>query len=467
MLEAAECYADIHRRTRGTYSAINAASLFALAGEEPAAAALAKEILPRLTAAPAPQSSRTDRYFHWATLAEAALLLHDVELFRHALTEARGLERRNLWIRARTHNQFLRLIEIRPEFAALIERWHRPSVGLLFDGEPPAWARDLPAPTPRREEPALVFCAGSHWIGHAALERLLARKVSVHVLVEEMSRASVQADAPGDARRGRASVDVSPLYLDPTQGSAATRALVCAQAALGVSVAHALEVGAPWSCWRAQGERIERICMLDRADLEAALRAGAFTPRAEAAAAHAHGGTRAVALLFADHVGYSHFSATQVQQYWSALMPRVAGVLDRHAEQVLLRKTWGDALHAVVTDAAPAAGIATGLLEIAEETWRTQNRVSVPTFRISLHFGLVDQGVDPIENSRSFFGPQLSLAARVEAVAPPGGIYVTEPFAARLMLEGETGYDCSNVGSVQLPKNLGEFRLLSLQRRAA
>jgi class 3 adenylate cyclase len=175
--------------------------------------------------------------------------------------------------------------------------------------------------------------------------------------------------------------------------------------------------------------------------------------------------TRPAALLFADVVGYSRFSATRVQQYWSSLMPKVAAVLKRHTPHVLLKKTWGDALHAVVQDATAAAHIALSLVEIAEQAWIAQAGSAVPTFRISLHFGLVDQGVDPVEESWSYFGPQMSLAARVELVAPPGGIYVTEPFAARLMLEGSTAFDCTYVGSVKLPKSYGEFRLLSLQQR--
>jgi len=55
-------------------------------------------------------------------------------------------------------------------------------------------------------------------------------------------------------------------------------------------------------------------------------------------------------------------------------------------------------------------------------------------FRIAVHFGTADRNFDPIEEAPTFYGPQLSLAARIVPVAPPGGVFVTEPCAAQLSL---------------------------------
>jgi class 3 adenylate cyclase len=286
------------------------------------------------------------------------------------------------------------------------------------------------------------------------------------MLVERMDGAAMEVLSPLVATRGPVALDISTLHLDPSLGTERDRYRTCVLAALGMSISRALDLGAPWSCLLLSGEEIRPVCVLGRAELEEVLRAGNCAPPDDAVARADGGLTRPVAVLFADLVGYSGFSASQVQQYWSLLMPKVGAVMRRHVEHVLLKKTWGDALHAIVTDATSAAHIAAGLVEVAKEAWNAQPTGTVPTFRISLHFGLVDQGIDPVEDSRSFFGPQLSLAARVEVVAPPGGIYVTEPFAARLTLEGTTDFNCSYVGTVKLPKGYGEFRLLSLQPRA-
>jgi class 3 adenylate cyclase len=311
-----------------------------------------------------------------------------------------------------------------------------------------------------------VFCAGPQGISPGVLEKLGSLGASVHMLVERMDAAAMEVHSPLVATRGAVALDISALHLDPSLGTERDRYRTCALAALGMSISRALDVGAPWSCLALSGEEIRPVCVLERAQLEDVVRTGTCAPADVAGERADVAVTRPVAVLFADVVGYSGFSASQVQRYWSLLMPKVAAVLRRHAAHILLKKTWGDALHAIVTDATSAAHIAAGLLEVAKEAWNAQPTGTEPTFRISLHFGLVDQGLDPVEDSRSFFGPQLSLAARVEVVAPPGGIYVTEPFAARLTLEGSTDFSCSYVGTVKLPKGFGEFRLLSLQPRA-
>jgi adenylate cyclase len=83
-------------------------------------------------------------------------------------------------------------------------------------------------------------------------------------------------------------------------------------------------------------------------------------------------------------------------------------------------------------------------------------------FRMALHYGPADHAIDPVEETPSVFGPQLSFAARIEPVAPPGGIFVTESFAAQLSLEGAQNVHCSYVGTTSLPKSYGRVRLLRL-----
>ena len=67
-----------------------------------------------------------------------------------------------------------------------------------------------------------------------------------------------------------------------------------------------------------------------------------------------------------------------------------------------------------------------------------------------------------MEEAPSIFGPQLSFAARIVPVAPPGGIFVTEPFAAQLSLERARNVRCTYVGTTSLAKSYGRVRLLTL-----
>ena len=172
------------------------------------------------------------------------------------------------------------------------------------------------------------------------------------------------------------------------------------------------------------------------------------------------------ALFFADAVGYSTLTAPETRRYWSTLLPDTgAAVLKKHADAVMFRKTGGDAVHAVFTSATAAARAAlemtaatTGLsVELAEG-----RRLE---FRMALHYGAADVGMDPIEDASSFFGPQLSLAARIVPVVPPGGVFVTEAFAAQICLEGARDLVCTYVGATQLAKGYGRVRLLALAWR--
>jgi adenylate cyclase len=108
--------------------------------------------------------------------------------------------------------------------------------------------------------------------------------------------------------------------------------------------------------------------------------------------------------------------------------------------------------------ASAALEIQAATARLTEEFGRGRRLI----FRMALHYGPADQGMDPVEETLSVFGPQLSFAARIEPVAPPGGIFVTEPFAARLSLEGAENVHCSYVGTTSLAKSYGRVRLLRL-----
>jgi class 3 adenylate cyclase len=171
-------------------------------------------------------------------------------------------------------------------------------------------------------------------------------------------------------------------------------------------------------------------------------------------------------LFFADAVGYSSLTAAETRRYWSKLLPETgAKVLRSHAAAVIFRKTWGDAVHGVFTSATAAARAA---LEMTRATTQLNDDVAQGRrleFRMALHYGAADRGMDPIEDVPSFFGPQLSLAARIVPAVPPGGVFVTEAFAAELSLEGAADLAGTYVGATELAKGYGRVRLLSLAWR--
>jgi len=424
---AAEAYARTAQRTRGNYTRQNAALLWMLAGDDERAVRLASSVAANVSGLSVPADAQA-AYFHWATLAEAALVLGDRRMLEDAVSRANPLCRGNLWARARTFSQMRRLLGVRADCAELVERWYRPAVGLaLLRGQ-----RVAAGPCVESESPALAYAVGTRgdW------QRLRADGVALHVLLARST--DRQSSGHGDGYTW------SSLLLD--EGDDIERE--CAETALGLSLGHADAMQAPWVVMDWESGRWVRCQDRDRGAL------GAVQDR-----------TR-YGILFADAVGYSNLSLGDTRRYWTKLLPEAsAAVLQRHSAQILFRKTWGDAIHVVFRTASAAAKAA---LEMNAATARLAEELEFGRrleFRTAVHFGTADFGIDSIEEAPTFYGPQLSLAARIVPVAPPGGVFVTEPCAAQLSLEGEANIECTYVGTTSLAKGYGRVRLLTLASR--
>ncbi len=453
LAEAALAYERIALRTHGTYPAQNAALLWALAGDESRAARLAASVTADLAQLQVPTDLEA-AYFHWAMAAEAALVLGDRAAMSLAVAAANTVCRRNLWARTRTLAQMRRLLPLRGDCADLVRDWHVPSVGFVFPGaaSPAGPCIELPVDA---EMPVLLYEAGS---GRTEIQAGLAAAGSeLHVIMPNAPSASDPQGLEGLALNRQTSghrggYTWSSLLLD----DAADNAHWCAEVALGLSLGVAAALHAPWivlqetnGVWRQHQPRTSsQFCREFSGRVASDQRSARY------------------ALFFADAVGYSTLSAPETRRYWNKLLPETgAAVLRRYADAVIFRKTWGDAVHGVFNSATAAARAA---LEMTAATTGLDVELAAGRrleFRMALHYGAADTGMDPIEAARSFFGPQLSLAARIVPVVPPGGIFVTEPFAAQLSLEGATDLACTYVGATQLAKGYGRVRLLALAWR--
>ncbi len=452
--QAALAYERIALRTLGTYPAQNAALLWALAGFASRATRLAASVTTDLAQHEVPADPEA-AYFHWAMAAEAALVLGDRAAMSAAVEAANSVCRRNLWARSRTLAQMQRLLPLRSDCADIVRGWHVPAVGFVFPGAEPGATDPYLELADGAEVPVLVYEAGN---GRVEIPRRLAEAGSeLHVI---MPRAPLANELPRLKGLGldrqtsghRDGYTWSSLLLD----DAADNDHWCAEVALGLSLSVAAALHAPWVVLHEANGRWRQY--------EPRSRTG-FCREFAGRGATAERATR-YALFFADAVGYSTLSASETRRYWSKLLPETgAAVLRRHADAVIFRKTWGDAVHGVFNSATAAARAA---LEMTAATTRLDVDLAPGRrleFRMALHYGAADAGMDPIEDAGSFFGPQLSLAARIVPVVPPGGIFVTEPFAAQLSLEGASELACTYVGATQLAKGYGRVRLLALAWR--
>ena len=451
LTEAAAAYERVAQRTGGTYSRQNAALLWMLAGDQERALTLAGAVAQRLTTSDVPKDE-DGAYFYWATLAEAALVLGDQASFGRALAGANPLCRRNSWARSRTLLQMRRLAGVRPACAALIEQWYRPPVGLVLDAEwMPARLGDAVG-VEAGGMPALAYCFGR--VPGKDWHELAALGVQLHAIYPDtpFDQPKPLAANLRPERDASGYVDThtwSSLFLDETDD----QQRACAQTALGLSLGQADELRAPWVILARSAGRWHMYQDADRAALRSAFGSVETLPEQRPK----------YAFLFADAVNYSSLNADETQRYWSSLLPQTAAaVLKRHAGDIVVRKTWGDSVHAVFRSASAAATAAMEIQAAAAHLKEEFGHGRRLIFRMALHYGPADHGIDPVEETPSVFGPQLSFAARIEPVAPPGGIFVTEPFAAQLSLEGARNVHCSYVGTTSLAKSYGRVRLLRL-----
>ncbi len=451
LAQAAEAYELVAQRTDGTYSRQNAALLWMLAGDAERAVRLAGSVAERVTEFNVPAEEQA-AYFHWATLAEAALVRGDRALLERAVAAANPLCRQNSWARSRTLLQMRRLRGVRAECADLVDSWYLPPVGLVL---PPEY---MPADSRSgvgmedSDLPALAYCIGRG--RHSDWRELAAQGIQLHVIYPdapdpEPPLPSATLPSRRDASGHRDSHTWSSLLLDESDD----QDRVCAETALGLSLGHADTLRAPWVVLAKYSGRWYACRNADSRAIRGAI--ASHGSRQEE-------GSR-FGFLFADAVSYSSLNAADTRRYWTRLLPKTAAaVLRRHSEAIVLRKTWGDAVHVVFRTATAAASAALEMqaatAQLAEEL-EPGRRLN---FRIAVHYGRADHGFDPVEETPSIFGPQLSFAARIVPVAPPGGVFVTEPFAAQLSLEGAGNIHCSYVGTTSLAKSYGRVRLLTL-----
>jgi class 3 adenylate cyclase len=171
------------------------------------------------------------------------------------------------------------------------------------------------------------------------------------------------------------------------------------------------------------------------------------------------------ALIFGDLPGFSKMPEKYLPIFWDQVMGAIGEVLGSSKDAVALKNTWGDAIHCVIPDVRRAAEICLAVQRRLQAIdGRAMGRDDAPTMRIGAHYGPVFEGWDPVLAHRTFYGRALSRAARIEPITPPGTVYVTEAFAAILLLESRGEFTCTYVGQVPLAKGFGTFRMYDLSK---
>jgi adenylate cyclase len=483
VLEACGLYAAVYRRTRSSYPAINAATLAKIAGRTTLAAGLAREVVRQVSA-----EGRQD-YFSLATLAEALVVLGELGQAEETLARAVQAPDADVGSRSTTFLQLQRLVAAAGQSAGaatLLEPIRPPKVAMfcgnifMADRQLEAKLGDEMREVITREKVGFGYGALAAGADIIIAEQLLDCGAELHVVLPFAEADFLaQSVAPsGDAwvRRYRECKSLATTvtfasnmsYVGEqtqfaygskvTMGMARLRARHLNGEAIQLAIIEGVGAGtlsgSDIAAWRAVGSKSEVVTTpeLKRPTLPPP------PPRS-----HVKRGTYGI--MFTDFPGFTGLDERVLPIFWQEVMLRAAATLERYSDVIRESNTWGDALYVVFQDARSAAAAA---LDLSDEFGKVDTiALGVPegtAMRIALHYGTTYSGYDPISRRTTYYGTEVSRAARIEPVTPSGSVYVTEPFAAVLEMEKDHPFSCNYVGKMALAKGYGVYPLYRLRR---
>jgi len=503
---AAELYGEIFARMHSYYPAVNAATLSLVAGHAQRSGELARAALQAVS------ESGEESYYSAATEGEAYLLCGDASAARSALERAAQRHAGDYGALATTRRQLRTvcgLVGIDPRLLGVLAGpavvhfcGHRIGAERGHGSFPPEAEKAVAARVAEQvDRHDAHYAYGSLASGADILwaEALLAAGRELHVVLpfahDEFVEVSV-APAGGDwVRRFERCLEACASLRYATEhaflgddvlfryGSELAMGLALLRARYldadvrqlavwnGDRAAEPAGTSVDIATWRRAGQRVTVVppSCDDVAQLqtEPVASAADSTERASALADRPSG--RVVrAMLFGDIKGFSKLTDEQLPRFAETILGAFAAVLEQHADGVWYRNTWGDALYVVLANAAKAAACAVELQEaIAGIDLDAHGLPTHLALRLGGHVGPVFPTYDPVLRNRAFMGSHVSRTARIEPVTPPGTVYVTEPFAAALMLDGHREFACDYVGHMPAAKDYGSLRMYRLRRTGA
>ena len=502
---AAELYRDIFARTGGYYPLINAATLSLVAGDGALAREWAERTLEVVRHAP-------DDYYAAATVGEARLLLGDVEGARAALGEAADRHQGDYGALATTRRQLRLICQLLNLDRGVLAPLAGPSVIHFcghrlaaagsdgrFAAEAEAVVAQRIAEVVRRHPPGYAYGSLASGADILWAEALLEAGSELHVILpfarDEFIERSVTESGPGWADRFdsclRAATSVQFATSDAFLGDDVLFRYGT-ELAMGLALLRARYLDADvrqlavWdrepaagaagtaidiATWRRRGGATTVITPSAEASVSEFTEA---SPATEAPPASKEeeppdsdpDGRRVVrAMLFGDVKGFSKLTDEQLPSFSKQVLGAIADVLERYRADIWHTNTWGDAVYVVLSDAITAAACALDLQDaLAAVDFAAAGLPATLALRLGGHIGPVFPTHDPVLDELGFMGSHVSRTARIEPVTPPGIVYVTEPFAAALELDGHTEFGCDYVGHMAAAKDYGRLRMYRLRR---
>jgi len=179
-------------------------------------------------------------------------------------------------------------------------------------------------------------------------------------------------------------------------------------------------------------------------------------------------GSRIVAILFADAVGFSKLTEPEVPRFVQHFLGSIAQLSEKFRTSIIAKNTWGDGLYFVFSDVDLAGNFALQLADLVAKTkWEAKGLRPELNLRIALHAGPVYEFDDPITGDRSYSGTHVSRAARLEPITPPGQVYASESFAALAAAQRTPNFTCDYVGQTPMAKAYGTLPAYHVRPRSS
>lgn len=494
--EAARRYQRVFEQTGGHYPAVNAASMFLLAGKTDSARDMARKALDacRLADEREPELA----YYAMASRAEASLVLGDPGAAHIALRSAISLDPENHAAHAVTLRQFRLLAaelgrpltwleELEPprpaHFAGRLFRTGSENSAISEDAEAGlAEALDALMKTRRIGSVYGALAAGSDiMIAEAALRHGSELHVVLPVPVDVFMMVSVRPLGGDWAARCEAclgsAVSVREMSRDRrlqsqlqvrfaseiAMGLARMRSDVLATRPVQVLImdepqdndlsgtAHDREV------WSSAGleQDILPIDPASRYRSETMIGVSGDTEAFD---------YRLRAMLFIDVVGSSAVPDDRTPAFVEGVLGHLTRTCDTLDPHPLYTDSWGDGLFLGFDNVADAARAAAQLMAAFDQI--DLEELGLPehlALRIGGHYGPVHLGLDPMQKRESLFGNQVAIAARIEPRAVPGSVFVSEAFAAALAMHAADDFRCEYVGQTRIDAHFPTMQLFSLR----
>lgn len=498
---AREAYLAAWRIASDPFPGVNVATLSLLLGDRESASRYARDVIARLGAEP---RSAWDL----ASLAEARLLLGDIAGATTAYAAAFGACGGNGGTVASMRRQLALIARVAPQAAAVMEAVPAPSVVAFAGHMVDTAGRDSPRLPPAKlpalaaalrtciaaQRDPIVYTSAACGADLLFIEAAIERGAEVNVVLpfdrDDFVRTSVAIggepwiarfeSALAHARRVIMATDEQYLGDDIlfdhaarlVEGYTVLRAeqlqaepvLLCVAELQEPSAANA---SGPYATggtlatlarWRRAG-RAESVIELGSLESVAPVPVESSCPQrvTAASAAQPPAGRRdertLKSMLFADVAGYSRLHDAVIPDFQRAFLDAAASLIAAADPRPVEAKTWGDGLYLVFDEPRAAADFA---LAFAERERRADWPGGV---RIALHAGPVFRFFDPVMARDGCFGANVTRAARIEPITPPGLVYASEAFAATLMSDGADEFALEYVGALPLAKGYGDSRI--------